>query len=268
MKTIIAPIDFSDMSINALSFAAELSKRASARLVVLSVISKSELENEVKSKLSSVESDLKKSFGSDLKFETLLIQGDFIASLDKAIVNEKCDLIIMGTKGASGLKRIIIGSNAVKVISEIKIPVLVIPEFARFEDFVRKGKSRIVLATDLELLNNEHCVDILKEIALFIVEPKVRILSVRPKNTHLPELKKIERKFLLSVFSPEIESKSVTLFGDNVMEGINYYLNEKNDCGLIAMIATETGSLFEKHYTRDMASRTNLPLLVLHDVVL
>jgi len=35
---------------------------------------------------------------------------------------------------------------------------------------------------------------------------------------------------------------------------------------LIAMIATESGSLFEKHYTREMATHTNLPLLVLHDV--
>lgn len=266
MKAIIAPIDFSEASINALSFAAELSKRAGVRLIVLNTFKSDDDEKEAKAKMGSVQSNLNESFGPDLKCETLLVQGDLIAAMNSLISSEKPDLIIMGTKGASGIKRILIGSNAVKVISEIKIPILVIPEMALYENFKKGGKSRIVLATDLELLNNERCVFILKEIAMFIVEPKVRVLSVRPKNTKLPELKKIGRSFLLSVFKPEIESKSVTLFGNNVLEGINYYLNQKSDCGLIAMIATDSGSLFEKHYTREMASHTNLPLLVLHDV--
>jgi hypothetical protein len=76
----------------------------------------------------------------------------------------------------------------------------------------------------------------------------------------------MERKFLLSFFNPEIESERVTVFSDNVIGGINYYLNEKNvDTGLIAMIARDSGHLIQKHYTREMASHTHLPLLVLHD---
>jgi hypothetical protein len=34
---------------------------------------------------------------------------------------------------------------------------------------------------------------------------------------------------------------------------------------LVAMIARDTGALIQKHYTREMASHTHLPLLVLHD---
>ena len=45
--------------------------------------------------------------------------------------------------------------------------------------------------------------------------------------------------------------------------GINFYLNM--DAGLIAMIARDSGHLIQKHYTREMASHTHLPLLVLHD---
>ena len=172
----------------------------------------------------------------------------------------------MGTKGASGLKRILIGSNTVKVIAKTTVPVLVIPEVARFENFARKGKNRIVLATDLELLENEDALNILKEIALLIIEPKVRVLSVRPKNTVVPHLKRMERDFLLAFFSPEIQSERMTVFSSNVISGINFYLNEKaKDTGLIAMIARDSGLLIQKHYTREMASHTHLPLLVLHD---
>ena len=44
MKTIIAPVDFSDASANALSFAAELSKRSSARLMIVHIIRKGDEE--------------------------------------------------------------------------------------------------------------------------------------------------------------------------------------------------------------------------------
>ncbi len=46
MKKIIAPVDFSDASTNALSFAAELAKRASAKLVIVNIFEKGEDEGE------------------------------------------------------------------------------------------------------------------------------------------------------------------------------------------------------------------------------
>jgi hypothetical protein len=171
----------------------------------------------------------------------------------------------MGTKGASGLKRILIGSNTVNVIAKTTVPVLVIPEVARFENFLMKGKNGIVLATDLDAVENDYALDILKEIALLIIEPQINVLSVRPKNTDIDYLKRMERNALLSVFRPEIESERKTVFSNNVIEGINFYLNTHSDIGLVAMIARDTGHLIQRHYTREMASHTHLPLLVLHD---
>ena len=265
MKAILAPVDFSDASANALSFAAELSKRASARLIIINILRKGEEEEETRNKLHAVESGLKKSFGPDLQCESSFAHGNLATSLEKIIAVQQPDLIVMGTKGASGVKKILIGSNTVNVIAKVKVPVLVIPEVARFENFLHKGKNRIVLATDLELLENEEAVDILKEIALLIIEPKVRVVSVRPERTGLPDLKRLQRDFLLSLFTPEIESERITVFSSNVMRGINFYLSKNMDTGLLAMIARDSGHLIKKHYTREMASHTHLPLLVLHD---
>ena len=118
--------------------------------------------------------------------------------------------------------------------------------------------------TDLEYFKNENALYILKEIALLIREPKLRVLNVRPENTLLPDEKRAERNFLLSVFQPEIETKSMTNFSDNVISGINFYLNKNADSGLIAMIVRDSGRIIQKNYTREMASHTHLPLLVLH----
>lgn len=265
MKTIIAPVDFSAISSNAVLFAAELAKRSSARLFIVNVLQKDGDEDIAKNNMEMLESHLRKSLGSELICESFLAHGDFIATLKKIIAVQQPDLIVMGTKGANGLKKIFIGSNTVNVIAGTTVPVFVIPEVARFADFLKKGKNRIVLATDLDLLENEGSLDILKEIALLIVDPKVRVLSVRPENTRLPDEKRLEREFLLSVFEPEIKSQRMTIFSSNVIDGINYYLDKKNDTGLLAMIARDSGHLIQKHYTREMASYTHLPLLVLHD---
>jgi nucleotide-binding universal stress UspA family protein len=265
MKTILAPVDFSEASTNALSFAAELSKRASARLFVVNALQKGEDEKETKNKLTAMESDLKKTFGPDLKCESSLAHGDLVSTFKKVVAVQQPDLIVMGTKGASGMKRILIGSNTVQVIANTATPVLVIPEVARYENFYNAERNRVVLATDLDELGNEAALDVLKEIALLITDPKVRVLSVRPEHTGLPDVKRMYRDFLVSLFTPEIEAERVTVFAGNVISGINFYLNEHTDTGLLAMVARNSGHLIQKHFTREMASHTHLPLLVLHD---
>jgi nucleotide-binding universal stress UspA family protein len=205
MKTVLVPVDFSEASANALSFGAELAKRTSARLVVINVLVKEEDENESKAKLKAIETDLKNSFSTGLALESSIAHGDLVTTLKKVIAVQQPDLVVMGTKGASGLKRILIGSNTVKLLASTTIPVIVIPEVARFEHFFNSGKNRIVLATDLDLLDNEDALNILKEIALLIPEPKLRVLSVRPKNTGLSDLQRLNRDFILSVFNPEIK---------------------------------------------------------------
>src|SRR5215204_5731398 len=259
MKTVLAPIDFSDVSLNALAFAAELCKRASARLVIVNILQKAEEEEEAKDKLKSIQSGLNKLFESGLKCESFHAHGNLITTLKKILAVQQPDLIVMGTKGASGLKRILIGSNTVNVISKTNVPVLVIPEVARFENFLTDGKNRIVLATDLDTLENDYAVDILKKIAMLLVQPKVVVLSVRPKNTTLPDLKRMERDYLLSIFDPEVESERATVFSSSVIGGINFYLSKNIDTGLIAMVARDSGALIQKHYTREMASHTHLP---------
>lgn len=265
MKTIIAPIDFSDVSNNALLFAAELSQRTSAQLVVVHIMQENEDEAEASKKLNLCTSFIHKSFGSDLSCESIALKGNFVSSLKGLIGLHRPDLVVMGTKGASGLKKILIGSNTVKVLANVQVPVLVIPEAARFEGFIKTGKNRIVMATDLNELNTENALDILKEIAQLMIDPLIKVISIRPENKDLDDGRRMERNALVSRFKPEITCEWATIFSNSVMGGINFYLNKHDDTGLVAMIARDTGHLVQKHYTREMASHTHYPLLVMHD---
>ena len=79
--------------------------------------------------------------------------------------------------------KILIGSNTVNAIANTEVPVLVIPELTRFENFLNKRRNRIVLASDLDKLENEGALGILKETLLF-----QSIKKEMTSNTHLPML--------------------------------------------------------------------------------
>ncbi len=264
LKTIIVPVDFSDEADNALLFAAELCKRTLGQLRILHVLSEDDSEADAKMRLGLLESRLKHTFGEELQCSSLALWDALIPSLESQVKSQNADLVVMGTKGATGLKRIFIGSNTVKVLAHIKSPVLVVPETARFEAFNRAGKNRVVLATDLMEVGQEKTFDVLADITSLMIEPRLRILNVRPKNTSLGFNQEMERSALVSRFRENIETERITVFDNNVMDGINFYLDKNDDTGLVAMIARDSGGLFQRHFTHEMASVTHYPLLVMH----
>ncbi|MDZ4668703.1 MAG: universal stress protein [bacterium] len=62
----------------------------------------------------------------------------------------QCDLIILGTHGASGFRKIFLGSNTAQLISEAKTPVIAVPKAYRFEPIYH-----LIYASDLENLEEE-----------------------------------------------------------------------------------------------------------------
>ena len=122
MKTVIAPVDFSETATNALHFAADLSRRASARLVIVHIGDDDDDIEDAKTKIKALETNVKQTFGPSVNTQTVVEQGDLVPVLNQVATAHQADLIVMGTKGASGLKRILIGSNTVKLIAKTNIP--------------------------------------------------------------------------------------------------------------------------------------------------
>jgi nucleotide-binding universal stress UspA family protein len=71
--------------------------------------------------------------------------GNVFKQVGQSIADEKVDLIVMGTKGASGLHEMLVGSNTEKVVRFAKCPVLSVP--GNPESFDLKN---VVLAVNFE----------------------------------------------------------------------------------------------------------------------
>ncbi len=74
---------------------------------------------------------------------TVCAQGEPAPTLVDLADNLGCDLIVVGAKGLSGLKQVLLGSVSRRVIGLSRQDVLVVPEQ------VRNGWGKILLATDL-----------------------------------------------------------------------------------------------------------------------
>ncbi len=135
----LVPIDFSEISLNALTHAAQIAKHFDNDLVLLSILEEDFLSNIFSfSKNDTKENLAKEALLSRLKEKANEIQNKYGIVCKTDVRSGKiyktaietaeefgCDCIIMGTHGASGTERII-GSNASRVISYSTMPVIVV----------------------------------------------------------------------------------------------------------------------------------------------
>jgi nucleotide-binding universal stress UspA family protein len=162
MKRILVPCDFSPTAEQAYAFALDLAKRTDGEIFVLRVIDipfmyesysptmPAFLNLEVWDKLVADSTEnfrkMKSSHGQQADVTFRVIEGPTTLTILDFIEKEKIDLVVMGTKGASGLDEVIIGSNTEKIVQLAKVPVLAISKAVNF-DSIRK----IVVPTTLEL---------------------------------------------------------------------------------------------------------------------
>ena len=136
IKKILLPVDGSSFSERAGEYAVFLAKNLGAQMVVMHIIKvgateKLELENIDSKKLKQAEicfSPIKnKAEKESVEVETKILVSRIIAD---TIIEEAKDgdyeLIVIGSRGLSGLKKLVLGSVTEDVLKKSTVPVLVV----------------------------------------------------------------------------------------------------------------------------------------------
>lgn len=145
MKKIIVPTDFSEPAAQALSFAVDIAKQSKGEILLAHVVDIPLLKDPMLQTTMYVDDSIvkdsntkaKKGFEKllakfpDIKIKTTVEYGNPSMAIVKLIEDNKSDLVVMGTKGASGLKEIFVGSNTEKVVRGARVPVISIPKGSR-----------------------------------------------------------------------------------------------------------------------------------------
>ena len=121
------------------------------------------LQDTSKAELSALKDRaMSESTNSEHAMKTIFTTDSLIDSLIFAIGKQRIDLLVMGTKGATGAKEFLLGSNSVSVINKIKLcPVMLVPDNYEFET-----PGQIAFPTDFNRLYGEELLAIKKLAAL------------------------------------------------------------------------------------------------------
>lgn len=150
IKNILFPTDFSELSNNALTTAIAMCKRHNATLHILHVVESRflvipreaynaavylipELEKSAMVRLDELSGKIKAK--NSIPVQTHLAFSNPAEAITEKAIELTCDLIVMGTHGASGFREFFIGSNSYSVIKNTTVPVLTVPGKKKIDEF-------------------------------------------------------------------------------------------------------------------------------------
>jgi nucleotide-binding universal stress UspA family protein len=278
MQSIIVPTDFSPGAYNAAKYAVALAADVQATKIILynayqpyvsadpemdvllvqditefRTISEEGLDK-MKEKMQA---DLPGSIQLEVVSDYSLITNGVIGACQKY----KAELIVMGITGAeSKLEEAIIGSNAVDVARNSKIPVIIVPANAEYEKL-----QKVLLAVDFKKVADTTPVTEIKKL-LDATNAKLDVLHVeadaRSAHIDLDGEKKIFNS-LFSDYSPQYHF----LESENFTDAINdFALN--NNSNLIVVIPKKHGlfeGIFKRSHTKALVFHSHVPVMSIHE---
>lgn len=280
MKNILLPTDFSENSWNAIVFALKFFEKKSCTFYLLHVNSlsyvaandspyvqtKDFIENTftkpAKKRLNALMKRISTEFPENPNhhFFTLTDYNFFVDSVRNHVAEKKIDMIVMGTKGASGLKKVIIGSNAADVIKKVQCPALVVPEDAEFTDL-----KEVAFPTDYLLT---YAVDLLRPLynILETHNSSLQVLHVTNRDDTLT-IAQQDNKDVLNEYFHKFECKFHQLTNRNVEDAIESFVQSR-DIKMVAMVAKNL-NYFQRilfhNKIEEITYHTHIPFLVMHD---
>lgn len=272
MKTVLLPIDFSENSRNAVDYAIDLfgddecefvllncyrTPHAGATMLVsIEDLMHNETINDLKEEKQRI---IDNNPSAVLNIDVVAEFGDIIMGLNKVTRNRYVDVIVMGTKGASGVKEVIIGSNTAAVIKKVKRPIITVPENYKFT-----APKHLVLAADYEETGSNDELKMLKAIATKYGS-EISILNVHRELT-IPNDDQVTNALEFNKIFEGIEHSFVDSVESDIAEGIENYINE-HEVDILTLVSRERGfleTILRKSISKKMVMHAKCPTLVLH----
>lgn len=247
---ILVPTDFSPLSLSALHYAAALSKRSNAEIILYHVIETyyqnsfldeiinidKLIEEAVNKKMQEIKSNNMDLWG--IKITAKVGKGKIYKEITKFQNENDIDLIIMGTNGnveKDTKQKHVLGSNALRIVSGVKVPVITFRE--KLDEIRLKN---IVLPLDITKETEQKVLSAMKlgkifDSTLHLISISTYFDQLRFKNSYLKEqLEKIAAR----VEDAGIKVKTKMIRQENVANAVLEYSSQV-DADLLMIMTQE-----------------------------
>lgn len=273
MKSILVPVDFSETSINAVRYAAQLAVQINGKVMLLHAyqyplvhpVDKGlELTDEGVKAINLKElARIKKIVESEIplvKLEYMVINGILSGVINMFADNIRTDLIVMGLSGAGKVKELLIGSNTLDVAEHTKLPVIIVPEKCRFNKI-----STVALATDyrdvVENIPDKHVKNLLEATGA-----RLHIVNVDYQHEYAKVDTPMQSGLLEAMFQ-WYEPEYHFVQDEDIREGLSRYTEDKK-IDLLIMVPHKHNLLhkwFVPSHTRRIVFHSSIPVMVVHE---
>ncbi|NHF57760.1 universal stress protein [Flavobacteriaceae bacterium TP-CH-4] len=282
MKNILLPTDFSENAWNATRYVIELFQDqpcvfhllntytpaiASSRFMAASMganTMEDGAHSYSKRGLDKLLKRIKETYGNPLHtFKTISSFSMLVDEIREVVERENIDLVVTGTKGASGLEEVFMGSNTVRIIKAVKnCPVLAIPNHFEFTK-----PTEIAFATDFNRFYTESELQPIIDMANAF-NAVIRVVYVQYEIKALTELQQFNLN-MLRKYLKTVEHYVHTVSELNSVSKTLEVFTEELDIHLLAMLNYQHS--YVERMTREpvvkrMAFHTQIPLLVIPEL--
>jgi nucleotide-binding universal stress UspA family protein len=273
MKKILVPTDFSATSVTAFKYALELALKKNAEIHVLHVLFPSEgvnnniydayfIEDYVIQRKEALQLWIKRSANLP-RFRGLTISSEvkigYPTVLIRSIADEiYADLIVMGTKGNTGLATIVLGSVAAHVIAHAGRPTLIVPPKTKY-----MPEGKFAFATDFFLGKAAHQFEVLDAVT-DLSNRGILVAHILGADEEQPGT---DREIAFNNTLKGCVTDFRYLRDQNVPQAIQNFVESTGSVGLVMVSHARNWleRIFTERTSKKLAGKTSVPLLVLHD---
>ncbi len=273
-RNILLPTDFSACSVNAIDYALAMFADEGCKFTLInaveipvdvvngtSVVLPQIMERAKKAMSELYDQVLPKLQGTSSTLDQRVEMGGGLVDIVGRVASElDAGMIILGTKGASGVKEVLLGSVAKSILHNVRVPVIVVPEEARFT-----GLNHVVFAADYKEMVDDTILHPMLHVGTKY-DSTITLLHTEPEGVILGE-DEVEQEYELHKQLKDIRHDFEFVETSDPLAGIEKYVNERQP-DLVVMVSRHD-RIWERIFHSSVAGRfamhTTTPLLIAHD---
>ena len=274
-RNILVLTDFSPAASNAARYAAALARRFNSPNIILyhslsiplateipmqSPLPAVDFQQDSLSKLAQLKNEMLPLAGEET---TITVRSDervLVSAVNMLAEQQQVGLVVMGITGKGNLERVFVGSNTITIAKECKVPLLIVPDKAVFENI-----ERVVFACDLKKVSETTPTQAIKTL-IHKLEAKLYILNVAHDGASFNPATIGELAALHRLWDEEHPEYHYT-DNDDLVKGIMDFTKE-HQIQLLVTVPREYGffeGIFHRSMTEKLAYHTDLPLLLFRE---
>lgn len=274
MKNILLPTDFSQNAENAIEYALFFAEKTNANIKIFHSYKidipitddvttnqlrlwEEEEETEAVEKMHEVVKRLKEKTNTDPAISYEARRGNLPDHIQEKIAENNLDLLIMGTKGSGNIRNRFFGSNSADALKIASIPVLLIPEKAKFHNL-----KHIVYATEYQYADVQAIQNLIELGIKF--DATITILHIsKVKDQAEQELYQTRYKRMIEKYFDYDKLNYKVFKSSDISGSLSKFVKDQQ--GHLLSMSTKNRNvwqrLFDKSMTENMAYQTEVPLL-------